>query len=131
MKCALLLALVALCVTPARAQSPPSSSQRVSPDNAAATQKLTVVVTDENGVAVATARVQLQAQPPALPFRCQTDFAGRCEFASLSSETYELRVEKTGFYASVQANVQASVTALVDVTQIGRASCRERVYLAV
>jgi hypothetical protein len=124
-KCALLLALVALCVTPARAQSPPSSSQRVSPDNAAATQKLTVVVTDENGVAVATARVQLQAQPPALPFRCQTDFAGRCEFASLSSETYELRVEKTGFYASVQANVQASVTALVDVTLSHQQEVRE------
>ena len=119
MKCALLLALAALWVGPSPAQTSPSStasSQRVSPDHPAAAQKLTVTVTDENGVAVASARVQLQAPPPALPLRCQTDFTGHCEFTSLSSATCELRVEKTGFYALVQPDMQVGLTANVDVT---------------
>ncbi len=73
-------------------------------------------MTDENGVAVASARVQLQPTPPALPLRCETDFAGHCEFTDLSSGTYEMRVEKTSYYALVQPDVQVGVTANVDVT---------------
>ena len=82
----------------------------------AAGQKLTVTVSDENGVAVGSARVLLQAPPPALPLHCETDFAGRCEFTSLSSGSCELRVEKNGYYAVVQPNVQVGTTANVDVT---------------
>ena len=63
MKCAFFLALAALWVMPSPAQTSGSSSspkaQRASPDHPAATQKLIVTVTDENGVAVASARVQL------------------------------------------------------------------------
>ena len=117
MKCALLLTLAALWAMPSPAQTPsPFPAQRVSPDLAAATQKLTVTVTDENGVAVAHARVQLQAPPPAIPLRCETDFAGHCEFTNLASRAYELRIDKTGFYALVQPEVQAGITANVDVT---------------
>ena len=82
-------------------------------------------MTDENGVAVASARVQLQPPPPALPLRCGTDFAGHCEFTDLSSGTYELRVEKTGFYAAVQPDVQVGVTANVDVTLSHQQEARE------
>ncbi len=114
MKRALLLVLAALWVMPAPAQTS-SSSQRLSPEHSVAAQKLTVTVTDENGVAVVSARVQLQAPPPALPLRCETDFAGHCEFANLPSAIYELTVEKTGFYALVQPDVQGG-TANVDVT---------------
>ncbi|MGA8213243.1 MAG: carboxypeptidase regulatory-like domain-containing protein [Candidatus Sulfotelmatobacter sp.] len=120
MKCAFFLALAVLWVLPSLAQTSSSSSspsaQRASPDHPAATQKLIVTVTDENGVAVASARVQLQPPPPAIPLRCGTDFAGHCEFTELSSGTYQLRVEKTGFYAVVQPDVQVGVTADVDVT---------------
>lgn len=75
-----------------------------------------VTVTDENGVAVGLARVELEPPPPALPLHCETDFAGRCEFTNLSTETYELRVEKIGFYAISQSDVQVGVIANVDVT---------------
>src|SRR5580704_18527217 len=114
-------ALAALWMTSSLAQttSPPS------PEHLTAVQKLTVTVTDENAVAVASARVQLQPRPPAIPLRCGTDFAGRCEFTDLSSGTYELRVEKTGFYAAAQPDVQVGVTANVDVTLSHQRQARE------
>lgn len=118
-KGALLMALAVLCIAPAAAQTsspsaPSSSSQSNSPERP--TQKLTVTVTNENGVAVPSARVQLQAPSPVIPLRCTTDFAGHCEFTNLSAGTYELRVEKTGFYALVQSDLQVGLTANVDVT---------------
>jgi hypothetical protein len=117
----LLLALTALCVGPSLAQttSPPS------PQHPATAQKLTIYVTDENLVAVGSARVQLQPPPPALALRCGTDFAGHCEFANLPSGTYELRVEKAGFYAVVQSSVQVGMTANVDVTLTNQQEARE------
>ena len=122
MRCVFVVAFAALWVTSSRAQttSPPPS-----PEHLSAVQKLTVTVTDENGVAVASARVQLQPPPPAIALRCGTDFAGRCEFTDLSSGTYELRVEKTGFYAAVQPDVQVGVTANVDVTLSHQQEARE------
>src|ERR1700728_2963361 len=61
----------------------------------------TVAVTDENGVAVSSARVVLQL-PPLPAIRCQTDFIGRCQFPSLPVGQYLLRVEKEGFYALLE-----------------------------
>src|SRR5271169_6294289 len=136
-KWALLLALIGLWGMPSAGQtpsSPASSSQRtntgrVSGERTAADQKLTITVTDENGVAVASARMQLKAPPPALALRCGTDFAGHCEFTGLSSGTYELRVEKTGYYVvvqpDVQVEVQAGATANVDVTLSHQQEARE------
>jgi Carboxypeptidase regulatory-like domain len=133
MKCALVVALAALWGIPSPAQtsssplpsSSSSSSQRVSPEHSGAGQNLTVAVTDENGLAIASARVQLQPPPPALALRCETDFDGHCEFTDLSSETYELRVEKTGYYALVQSYVPVGVTANVDVTLSHQQEARE------
>ncbi|MGB0078133.1 MAG: carboxypeptidase-like regulatory domain-containing protein, partial [Candidatus Sulfotelmatobacter sp.] len=122
MECLLVLALEAWCVmlSPAQtASSPPSSL------HPAAVQKLTITVTDENGLAVSSARVELQPPPPALPLRCSTDFAGHCEFTDLSSATCELRVEKAGFYAAVQLDVQVGSTANVDVTLSHQREARE------
>src|ERR1700735_3489579 len=62
----------------------------------------TVAVTDENGVAVSSARVVLQL-PPLPAIRCQTDFIGRCRFPSLPVGQYLLRVEKEGFYALLES----------------------------
>jgi hypothetical protein len=107
---AYVLALAASCAISFAQTASLSSSEHP------ATQKLTVTVTDENGVAVASARVQIQAPSPSIPRRCATDFAGHCDFVNLSSGTYELRVEKTGFYALVQRDLQVGLTANVDVT---------------
>jgi hypothetical protein len=89
------------------------------------TLKLTVTVTDENGVAVASARVQLQAPPPMLAPHCETDFAGRCEFTGLTEASYELRVEKAGFYVITQSNVRADLTPSLDVTLTHQQESRE------
>jgi hypothetical protein len=67
----------------------------------------------------------LQAPPPALSLRCLTDSAGRCEFLDLPRGTYELRVEKIGFYATSQSNVQVGITANLDVTLSHQQEARE------
>lgn len=124
--CALSLTLAALSAMPSPAQtSSPSPSEQ-----SAAQQKLTVTVADENGIPVSSARVQLQPPPPAIPLRCSTDFAGHCEFTNLPSATCELRVEKTGFYAVVQPDVQVAATANVDVTLSHQQEAREVINVA-
>ncbi|HLW85732.1 MAG TPA: TonB-dependent receptor [Candidatus Sulfotelmatobacter sp.] len=92
--------------------APQASSSSPAPTN----ERLTVSVTDENGVPVGSARVELQGPPPMLALRCGTDFAGRCEFSDLAPAAYDLRVEKAGYYAASQPDVQVGVTASLDVT---------------
>ena len=137
MRWVFVLALAPWCVMSSMAQTSSSSSssqspspQRVASDHASSEhvgtgQKLAITVTDENGVAVGSARAQLQPPPPDIPLRCETDFAGRCEFTNLSAGAYELRVEKTGFYAISQSNVQVGATANVDVILSHQQESRE------
>src|SRR5271169_5083909 len=74
----------------------------------------TIIVTDENGVAVSSARVFLEAAPlPAT--RCQTDLTGRCQFPQLLAGHYHLRVEKEGFYALAEPSVQITPTSTIEV----------------
>src|SRR5579864_1402220 len=105
-----LLALALICA--AAAQSVPES---------------TITVTDENGVAVPSARIFLQpsaqTNPPVL--RCQTDFAGRCRFPNLPAGTYELRVEKQGFYALLEPEVQFAPGTALDVAISHQREVRE------
>jgi len=83
-----------------------------------------IVVNDENGVAVASARVTLESGSlPAV--HCQTDFAGRCQFPSLPAGTYQLRVEKEGFYAAVEQNVEIAAGSNVEVTLSHQQEVRE------
>src|SRR5437870_1605157 len=93
-------------------------------------QRLAVTVIDENGVAVPSARVLLQPTPPAIPRRCETDFAGRCQFAGLSPGTYQVRMEKEGFYALVLPTVQIGTTANLEVTLSHQREVREVVNVA-
>ena len=65
-----------------------------------------MTVTDENGVVVPYAWVFLQSSPTAAPLRCETDFAGHCEFRNLVPGLWQLRVEKPGFYVISGETVQ-------------------------
>ncbi|MBZ5568262.1 MAG: TonB-dependent receptor [Acidobacteriia bacterium] len=56
---------------------------------------LRLTVTDENGIGVPGAVIQLQG-PAAL--RCETDHAGRCSFRAPAG-SYRLAINKDGFYA--------------------------------
>jgi carboxypeptidase family protein len=84
----------------------------------------TIVVTDENGNAVASARVTVESSPqPAV--HCETDYLGRCRFPSLAAGSYQLRVEKEGFYANVQPSVQITPASTIEVTISHQQEVRE------
>jgi hypothetical protein len=83
-----------------------------------------IVVTDENGNAVAGARVFLES-PPLPAVRCETDFTGRCQFPALAAGTYQLRVEKEGFYAAVQPSVEITTGSTIEVTISHQQEVRE------
>src|ERR1700745_1997599 len=74
----------------------------------------TIVVVDENGVAISSARVSLQV-PPQPGAKCETDHSGRCYFPSLPPGEYHLRVEKEGFYALDQPKLQLAPGGTVEV----------------
>ena len=91
---------------------------------AAAQSAPTITVTDENGVAVSSARVSLQS-PPQPAVRCQTDFTGRCPFPALPAGQYQLRVEKEGFYALVEPSVQLTPGSTIEVSISHQQEVRE------
>jgi len=78
--------------------------------------KLDITVIDENGVAVRSAAVLLSMASQSNPLRCETDFAGHCVLTNLRAATFQLRVEKQGFYAAVVPAVQPQLTGAIDVT---------------
>ena len=84
----------------------------------------TITVLDENGVAVPSARITLQS-PPQAPWRCGTDYAGRCRFPALPAGEYDLRIEKEGFYASVQSKLDMSPASNIEVTLSHQQEVRE------
>ena len=84
----------------------------------------TITVTDENGVAVSSARVFLESTTlPAA--HCQTDFTGRCQFPSLPAGPYQLRIEKEGFYALVEPKVEIIPTSAIEVAISHQQEVRE------
>ena len=76
---------------------------------------LTVTVLDETSVAVRTVRVTLQP-PIGPPLRCETSFAGRCQFSDLTPGPAELRAEKEAFYVVTVPMVEIGAIANVDIT---------------
>src|SRR5208283_654035 len=90
-------------------------------------QNIVVTVVDENGVAVASALVFLQASPEAVALPSVTDFAGHCEFSNLSAGTYQLRVEKQGFYSVTLTlpAVQPGAAPNIEVTLTHQQEVRE------
>lgn len=91
---------------------------------AAAQSAPIIAVTDENGVAVSSARVSLQSssQPAA---HCQTDFTGHCPFPALPAGQYQLRVEKEGFYALVEPTIQLTPGSTIEVSISHQQEVRE------
>lgn len=85
-----------------------SASAQVTPPARAGGRSLTIAVLDENSVPVPGARVLLQG--PTQLLRCETDLTGKCRFAALATGTWQLRVEKEGFYIFSLSAVQSSGT---------------------
>src|SRR6202158_876171 len=91
---------------------------------AAAQSTPAIAVTDENGVAVSSARISLQS-PPLPAVRSLTHFAGRCQFPGLPAGQYQLRVEKQGFYALLEPNVQITPASAIEVSISHQQEVRE------
>lgn len=64
-------------------------------------QDLAGRVIDENGVAVAGAKVSLQRGGLQVPIIAVTDDAGRFILAAVTPGIYELKAEKPGYYATI------------------------------
>jgi hypothetical protein len=108
--CCLVTLLLAACAAGyAQTHASPASAKN-------SASRLEITVTDENGVAVPGALVQLKSSPQAAPLRCETDFAGRCFFLNLTSQSFQLSVEKQGFYATTLPDLQPQNAPNVDVT---------------
>jgi len=65
--------------------------------------RLSVIVLDENGVAVPFARVTLQLPQPSLALRCETGISGVCEFPHVPEGPRQLRVDKEGYYSATSS----------------------------
>jgi hypothetical protein len=76
--------------------------------------KLAITVVDENGVAVPGARVTLSAQEGLR--KVETDFSGRWLWTDLAPGTYQVRVEKEGFYAFISDEVRAGEIGTLEIT---------------
>jgi Carboxypeptidase regulatory-like domain len=86
----------------------------------------TITVLDENGVAVPSARVSLQA-PSGPALRYQTDFHGRCQLPALPPGSYHVHVDKEGFYALDQLDVQFARGSNLEVVISHQREVRETV----
>src|SRR2546425_6304566 len=87
--------VAALIMLASASEAALATSRGESPQN----QKLIVAIVDENGVAVASARISLTRAGVAV-WKCETDHAGKCEVAGLEAGGYQLKAEKEGFYAA-------------------------------
>jgi TonB dependent receptor-like, beta-barrel/Carboxypeptidase regulatory-like domain len=77
--------------------------------------RLLLKVVDENGVAIADARLTLLQSATQTLVRGETDQAGRHEFNLTNAGTYQLKIEKEGFYSSSTNNVFISETSSLEV----------------
>lgn len=107
----LALMVVALLVWAKPVMSSSAQEQRQPPR----VTKLLLKVVDETGVAAANARILLEQSASQTLVRGETDAAGRHDFNLNNLGTYQLRIEKEGFYAST-TDVRVSETFSLEVT---------------
>jgi hypothetical protein len=102
---------LALPLAVAVAAAPPAQQ----PVNVPTLVDLHVIIVDENGAAVPSARITL-TPPQAPPQHGETDYAGRKDFSGLVPGDYSLQVEKEGFFAVTQRGIPVGELASAEVT---------------
>lgn len=115
--------LVLLCAQPGSARSGQNPSRTSAPS--VEQFNFQVVVIDENGLAVDSARVILTDLDKKQSYRAVTDYSGRCRFEGLSEGTYAVRVEKQGFYALEQANLHLRGSQVIEFQLVHVQEVRE------
>jgi hypothetical protein len=91
----IILGLILLCIHSRAAGQTPALSTTVA---------LTVI--DENSLPVPDAQVSI-SEPGRSPVQLQTNYAGRSTYALHQNESYEIRVEKPGFYQALESHADA------------------------
>ena len=76
-----------------------------------ANSPVAITVADENGAAVAGARVTIK-EPGTAPAQLWTDYAGHCSSMLREQKPYEIHVEKPGFYATDESAVDPSLSSV-------------------
>lgn len=114
------LAILFVLASVAFAQTRPQTSRANGP---------LITVIDENGIAVAGARVTV-GSPQVHALQCETDFAGRCRFSNVSAGPYQMHIEKSGFYSLTLPTVQFPSTANLEVTLAHQQEVREVVNVS-
>jgi len=110
-KSCLAMIVVVLLVWPKPVMSSLVQAQRQSPRDI----KLLLKVVDETGVAAANARILVEQSATQTHIRGETDTAGRHEFTLTNAGSYQLKIEKEGFYASTM-DVHVGETSTLEVT---------------
>ena len=106
------LAVIAVMLSVCAKQVMFAQSRQDQPPKSA---RLLLKVVDENRIAIADARLTLVQSATQTLVRGETDEAGRHEFNLPSGGTYELKIEKEGFYSSTTDDVRISRTLSLEV----------------
>ncbi len=78
--------------------------------------RLTVSVSDENAIPVASAQITLEHSITRSTVKGETDYSGKRVFDSLEPGVYQVRVAKKGFYAALVDQLRAGETLDVTIT---------------
>ena len=78
--------------------------------------RLTVSVSDENAIPVASAQITLEHSITRSTVKGETDYSGKRVFDSLEPGVYQVRVVKKGFYAALLDQLRAGETLNVTIT---------------
>jgi len=77
--------------------------------------RLSVIVLNENAVAVPSARVTLLPPSPAQALRCETGISGFCEFPHVPDGPWQIHVDKEGYYSAV-SSIESAASSEIEVT---------------
>lgn len=117
----ILLSFLPICTmgeSPATVESATVNFDELTPEDEDEKQflRLLIRVLDENGQAVEGAQVTLVHPGTLSESKAKTDLIGQCEFINLASASYQLQVEKKGFYVARRDPVSVPETEAVEVT---------------
>ena len=105
------------------AQDPPPAAVSTPPQEAS----LVLRVRDENGAPVTSAKVSLYAEGPRLVASWETDFQGRVAMTGIAPGTYQMRVEKQGFFSAKLEQLEVGKAESFDLTLEHEQEIRESV----
>ncbi len=104
-------AVLALMCGAAAGQGPAYQVPPPATHSHATAHSVVLTVVDEDGLAVSSAGVTIQ-EPGRAPLHATTDYAGRCSWPLPATGLYSIRIEKDGFYRTVDGAIDADERSL-------------------